>query len=301
VTATPRVYGVLVTFRRPVELALSLTSIANQTRPLEQLVVVDNDGSAEAVVREHAPGAIYLRAGENLGPAGGIALGMERVLETAGADDWVFTFDDDDWSSDRNLFARLVGFAETMRQRDPVTAGIGRSGTRFDCRTGMIVRVRDDELRGPVPVDAVAGNQFPLYSVAAIRATGPFRADLFFGFEELEFGLRLNTNGYHLYVDGAEWHAGRERSNRLDLIVKPSRSLRDEPHWERYYSLRNLIWILRSQGHRGAAVRVTVITGVGKPLANFLRAPGLALRHLRQGLRASRDGWLGRMGRTIEP
>lgn len=300
-TPRSRVYGVLVTYRRPQALAESLVAIGAQTLPLHELVVVDNDGSAESIVREHAPKATYVRAPENLGPAGGIAIGMRRVLEHAEVDDWLFTFDDDDWTSDPELFAKLMNFAQTMVERDPATAAVGRSGNRFDLRSGRMVRVHDDELRGAVAVDCIAGNQFPLYSVGAIRAAGSFRSELFFGFEELEFGLRLRSRGYHLYVDGALWHAGRERAGRLGLVEKPRRSIETAPEWERYYSIRNLIYILRSQGHRRAALRVTAITGIGKPLANVPRSPRLALVHLRMGLRASRDAWLGRMGRTLEP
>ncbi len=300
-TAPLHLYGVLVTFRRPAELEQSLRSFREQTRPLDHLIVVDNGGGAEPVVRAYAPEAEYVSPSENLGPAGAIALGMQRVLERAADQDWMFTFDDDDWTSDRELFARLLGFASEMTARDPKTGCIGASGTRFDRSTGRIVRVPDEELRAAVPVDGIAGNQFPLYSVAALRAVGTFRSELFYGFEELEFGLRLRDAGYRIYVDGDLWLRGRERLGRLGLTPRPARSLRAEPSWERYYSIRNLVYILRGSGHRRAALRVAALTGVAKPLANLPRAPKLALRHLRVGLRAARDGWTGRLGRTIEP
>ena len=301
-TTQPRVFGVLVTFGRPLELEQSLLAIRQQTLPLEQLVVVDNEGgAAEAIVREHAPSATYVRAGENLGPAGGIAVGMRRVVEVAADGDWVFTLDDDDWTSETELFARLLAFGEEMRALDVMTAGVGRSGTRFDHRTGRIVRVGDHELHGPVPVDCIAGNQFPLYSVHAVREAGFFRSDLFFGFEELEFGLRLRRAGYQLYVQGEAWHQHRERLGLLAVRKQPSRALAPGPSWKRYYSIRNLIYILRSSGRSAAAVRVTATSAVGKPLANLPLTPRRAVRYLKLGLRASWDGWHGRLGRTIEP
>jgi GT2 family glycosyltransferase len=300
-TSQPTLHGILVTYRRPVELERSLRAIGAQTRSLGTLIVVDNAGDAERIVHAHAPAATYVRPGANLGPAGGIALGMERLLERVDDGDWVFTFDDDDEIPDSELLAEFGAFAEQMVERDRSTAAVGRSGVRFDRRSGRVVRVPDDELSGVVSVDCIAGNQFPLYSMAAIRAVGPFRADFFFGFEELEFGLRLRDAGYRLYVDGPRWHDDRARRDRIGLDKRPARSLRDEPTWERYYSIRNLIAILRAGDANGAAARVTAITGIAKPLANVPFAPRLALRHLRLSVRACRDGWAGRMGRTVDP
>jgi glycosyltransferase involved in cell wall biosynthesis len=300
-TPEPRLYGVLVTYRRPVQLAAALSAIGRQSRPLHELVVVDNDGSAAEVVGRLAPGATYIRAPENLGPAGGIALGMQRVLQTAGPADWMFTFDDDDWAWDTELFATLLEFATRMTAQDATTAAVGRSGTRFDRKRGRSQRVADDDLHGPVPVDTIAGNQFPLYSVAAMAATGVFRADLFYGFEELEYGLRLRARGYHLYVDGDPWRVSRARNRRLGLVKQPALGLHAAPQWERYYSIRNLIYVLRANGASSGALRVTATTAIAKPLANLWRVPRFALQHLRLGLRASRDGWTDRLGRTVEP
>ncbi len=298
----PRFFGVLVTFRRPEQLASTLHAVTEQTRALHHLIVVDNAPTLEtrAIVGNVAPSAEYVAAPENLGPAGGIALGMERLLEMADEDDWIITLDDDDPPADAGAFAALYAFAREMSVQDRTAAAVGMGGVRFDRRRGRIVRVPDDELRGAVRVDSIAGNQCPCYSAAAIRAVGPMRRDLFFGFEELELGLRLGDAGYSLYADGPAWLAGREAQGLLGRRFAPSRSL-GEPTWRRYYSLRNLVCILRDLGVVGAALRVTILSGIAKPLGNVVREPRLALRHLQLNARACRDAWTGRMGRTVEP
>lgn len=298
----PHLFGVLVTYRRPAELASALAAISGQTVSLEHLVVVDNspDPDTAEVVGSGAPGAEYVVAPENLGPAGGIALGMERLLDRADDGDWIVTLDDDDPPADPRVFADLLGLAAATSGRDRSAAAVGLSGVRFDRRRGRVVRVPDDELHGAVDVAAIAGNQCPCYSVRAIRAVGTMRPDLFFGHEELELGLRLGDAGYSLYGHGARWHATRAALGRLDMDLVASRSLGD-PTWRRYYSLRNLVCILRERGTPGSAVRVTVVAGIAKPLANLVREPRRALAHLRLNARACRDGWTGRMGRTVEP
>jgi len=279
-----------------------LVAIDSQTLPLRRLVVVDNapDAANADVVAAAATPTWYVPAPENLGPAGGLALGMGLLLDELDDDDWILTLDDDDPPGDAALLAELFAFAQERREHDRNTGGVGLSGTRFDDRRGRIVRVPDDELHGPVPVDSIAGNQYPIYRCAAVRQVGPLRPELFFGFEELEFGLRLGRAGWSLYGHGPRWHAGRRAGGRLGHTATPSRAL-DEPTWRRYYSLRNLIYILRARGRSGAALRVTAVTGFAKPAMNLARTPGLAWRHLRVNARASRDGWTGRMGRTVEP
>ena len=292
----------LVTYRRRRELVASLAAVASQTRPFDRFVVVDNSPSTEneRAVRDLVPGAEYVAAAENLGPAGGIAVGMQRVLADADDDDWVMTLDDDDPFREPGSIAMLTDFAAASRARDPATGGVGLSGTRFDRHRGRMVRVPDDELHGAVPVDVIGGNQCPLYAVRALRAVGLPRAELFFGLEELELGLRLRDAGYSLYGHGRTWCEGRGRSGRLKTRLEPARSLADAT-WRRYYSLRNLVWILREIRRPRSALRVTIVTGVVKPVANLPLQPRAAYRHLRLNLAACRDAWTNRMGRTVEP
>jgi hypothetical protein len=280
-----------------------LERLARQRRPLAGLVVVDNDASAEvrSIVASAPGGPVdYLAAPGNLGPAGGIALGMEHLLQRAADDDWIVSVDDDDPPAHDGVLGDLLAFGDRLLDDGIPLGGVGLVGSRFDLDRGRTVRVPDAELQGPVAVDYIGGNQFPTYRARAVRAVGPFRSDLFFGLDDLEFGLRLKRSGFALYADGAGWLRGRAEGGRLGLDGQPAGAL-GPPTWRRYYSLRNLIAILRDHGRTQAALRVTVLHGLAKPLRNAPRAPGLALAHLRLNARACADGWRGRMGRSLEP
>ncbi|MPZ93371.1 MAG: glycosyltransferase [Propionibacteriales bacterium] len=297
-------HGVLVTYRRPRHLANHLDALAGQSRTLDSLVVVDNDPgqSARAVLAAHPlPGVStdYLASGENLGPAGGIAAGMRHVLRTADDDDWIALFDDDDPPRTPELIGTLEEFGVRLRANDSGVGAVGLCGGRFDTARGRIVRVDDHELAGPVLSCGVAGNQLPMYSVHAVRSVGVFDEDLFFGFEELEYGLRMLRHGFRIYAHGGLWHREREHHGRLNLELRPDRRL-GGLSWRRYYSLRNLIYILRGCGENRTALWLAAI-GLAKPLVNLPRRPLLALQTLRLNSRAVRDAYRGRMGRTIEP
>ena len=79
---TDAVCAVVVTHRRPDELAKSLEAVSAQTRVPDHLVVVDNDNDprvAELVAGQPIP-TTYLGSRRNLGGAGGFALGMLHAL-----------------------------------------------------------------------------------------------------------------------------------------------------------------------------------------------------------------------------
>jgi hypothetical protein len=225
---------------------------------------------------------------------------MRRVIREAHDRDWIVVLDDDDLPPSTHVLSELELFGAEMMRRDPTTACVGIGGGRFDWRRARIRRVRDQELHGAISVDYVGGNQFGLYRVGAVRAVGPFHGRLFFGLSEVEYGLRLREAGFSLYANGELWTVARMGARRMNVDDVPS--LRLSPfRWKRYYALRNLIYILRRFDHPSTALKVTLIRGLGKPLANLPLSPHEAVAHLRMNWHACRDAWTDRMGRTLEP
>lgn len=297
--------GVLVTFRRPEQLSDHLERLGAQTRPPDHLVLVDNDPSAAnrralAAYQVTGRSAEYLPAPSNLGPAGAIALGMERVLDQAGDDDWVVLLDDDDPPAHPALLAELLSFAATAATTHRLAA-VGVAGAPFDWGRARLRRLTDAELAGPLVVDEIGGNQLPLYRVRAIRDVGVFDATLFFGFDDLDYGLRLRRAGWDLVVSGelladARRHWGRTGRPLDASVVAPA-----QPPWRRYYTVRNLVAVLRKHGHDRAAAVAAARAGLVRPLLEIPRDPALALRQLAFGVRGAVDGWQGRLGRQVAP
>ncbi len=145
----------------------------------------------------------------------------------------------------------------------------------------------------------MGGNQFPCYSVHAVRAVGVFDERFFINFEELDYGLRMQDHGFGIYAHG-DAVASRAPSRRARQHRPGTRPPPRRPGWRRYYSLRNLVFLMRQRGHRLVALRVSLLN-LAKPLYNFPRSPRLAWAHLRLNARAVADAYRGRMGRTVEP
>lgn len=142
-----------------------------------------------------------------------------------------------------------------------------------------------------MPVDWIGSNQFPVYSVAALRECAVPAPDLFWGYEELEIGLALRAAGHTLY---------RDRDHRYGTGLEfalPKTTPRWAP-WRAYYTVRNLVHIMRTRSTSRAALRAGLRCAFGRlrecPPAQWPQAVPLLLRALR-------DGWAGRLGRSVEP
>jgi len=298
-------HGILVTFRRPGDLETMLRNLANQSRSVDRLLVVDNDNdpNVHRIVTTNSDAAKlveYLPSAENIGPAGALALGCREIMRTADDQTWVMFFDDDDPPRTRDGLSEIVSFAELMVRRDPATGGAGVVGAEFNVRSGLTRRLANHELVGPIPVAYIGGNQLPCYRMLALRNVGVPNSDLFFGFDDLEYGLRMRSAGWNLYVNGEIVARERHAYGRYGAEARPDKKI-ISVGWRDYYNTRNLVWILKSHHHRVAALRYVAKRVVGKAVYNSSRNPGLAWRYLTVGFRAAFDGYTGRLGKTVEP
>jgi rhamnopyranosyl-N-acetylglucosaminyl-diphospho-decaprenol beta-1,3/1,4-galactofuranosyltransferase len=295
------VWAVIVTYHRLEMLSRVVDSLRGQTRPPDRLVIVDNASEELVAARAVEWGAAYVDAGENLGPAGGIALGMREVLSQCGGGEWILLIDDDDPAADSTALMKLLQMGTSLRAADPSVAGVGLVGSRYDKARGSFLRVPDEELREAVPVDYIGGNQLPMYSVEALRAVGVFDRSLFFGFEEAEFGLRLREAGWRLFAHGDLWRESRERSGRLGMQAADPRlsTAAATAPWRRYYAARNATNLATRYGTKRAVLRSAVRGGLGGALR--LAQARRPMKEVILPIRGAGDGLLGRMGRTVDP
>src|SRR6476469_8147142 len=147
---TDTVCAVVVTHRRPDELAKTLDAVSAQTRAPDHLVVVDNDNDdrvRDLVASQPIP-TTYLGSRRNLGGAGGFALGMLHAL-ALGAD-WVWLADDDGRPADSGVLATLLDCAQRheLAEVSPMVCDMNDpERLAFPLRRGMVWRRRVSELR----------------------------------------------------------------------------------------------------------------------------------------------------------
>jgi rhamnopyranosyl-N-acetylglucosaminyl-diphospho-decaprenol beta-1,3/1,4-galactofuranosyltransferase len=202
---TETVCAVVVTHRRPDELAKSLDAVTSQTRAPDHLIVVDNDDDAR--VRDLVAGqpipTTYVGSRRNLGGAGGFALGMLQAL-ALGAD-WVWLADDDGRPADASVLATLLDCAtrHSLAEVSPMVCDMDDpQRLAFPLRRGLVWRRRVDELRtdgsGQELLPGIASLfNGALFRSATLDVIGVPDIRLFIRGDEVEVHRRLVRSGLH--------------------------------------------------------------------------------------------------------
>src|SRR6476660_4695819 len=200
---TESVCAVVVTHRRPDELAKSVDAVCAQTRAPDHLVVVDNDDDARVrdIVTGQPVATTYLGSRRNLGGAGGFALGMLHAL-ALGAD-WIWLADDDGRPQDRTVLATLLDCAgrHALAEVSPMVCNLDEPDQlAFPLRRGLVWRRRASELRtegaGQDLLPGIASLfNGALFRAATVEAVGVPDLRLFVRGDEVALHRRLVRSG----------------------------------------------------------------------------------------------------------
>lgn len=216
----PRVVGIVLNYNgREVTLEAVGSLLGMTYRPFD-LLVVDNgstDGSYEAVA-EAFPGVTQIRTAENLGPAGGLNLGLRWALDRDY--DYLLVLNND-IEVDPAMLAEMVAVAES----DPGIGCVGPKGYYYEDReriwsAGGRLRFREAMTRergeGEMDrgqydrdgeVDYVNGCAM-LVKRQAVEAAGLWDSLFFLGLEDADFCMRVKARGYtcHYAHRARLWH-----------------------------------------------------------------------------------------------
>jgi rhamnopyranosyl-N-acetylglucosaminyl-diphospho-decaprenol beta-1,3/1,4-galactofuranosyltransferase len=198
---TESICAVVVTHRRPDELAKSLDAVSTQTRTPDHLVVVDNDDDARVrdIVNGQPIATTYLGSRRNLGGAGGFALGMLHAL-SLGAD-WVWLADDDGRPQDSEVLDTLLACASKhgLAEVSPMVCDMADpERLAFPLRRGLLWRRRVCELRlGTEDLLTGYASLFngALFRASTLEAVGVPDLRLFVRGDETELHRRLVRSG----------------------------------------------------------------------------------------------------------
>ncbi len=229
------VAAVVVSFNRLDYLKKCLTALEEQTRPLDEIIVVENgstDGSAE-YVRQNHPGITLFETGANLGGAGGFAWGLELALKHGHSLAWLM---DDDAEPRRDALAPLVAAMETEPRPGfaaPLvvdeTGGVVQGNlpaVSTDANAQLVAR----KLGGiALTHTTFVGALVDLKLSAAMPL--PY-ADFFIWFDDVEYTKRLARTSFGIHV--------------VDARMKhPNNAGNKDMGGRLYYYLRNQLWITR--------------------------------------------------------
>lgn len=229
---------VIVTCNRKELLSQCLDCVLNQTLPFAQIIVVDNhstDGSGEYLdnlaQRRNSLKVFHMK--DNLGGAGGFAVGIKKIMETSC--DWFLVIDDD--AMIENTYMEKL--ADAVQNTDYLAC----SGTVMT--DGRIDTLHRRRLINPClmffkPVDEKEYHrptfQYDISTFCGLciktslaQKIGLPRADYFIWFDDAEYCLRFRRYSPILNVSDA----------LLNHKTKPSDA--SSISWKHYYGFRNAI------------------------------------------------------------
>ena len=254
------VCAVVVTHRRPEQLATSLDVVTTQTRMIDHLIVVDNDHDQQVseLVAGQAVRSTYLGSRRNLGGAGGFALGMLHAL-ALGAD-WVWLADDDGRPGDSEVLATLLACAHRhgLAEVSPMVCDLDQPDRlAFPLRRGLVWRRRVDELRTK---DSPGSDLLPgyaslfngaLFRAETIAAVGVPDIRLFVRGDEYDVHRRLVRSGlpFGTCLDTVYLHPYGSDEFKPILGGRMHTQYPDDPV-KRFFTYRNRGYVLAQPGLR---------------------------------------------------
>lgn len=288
---TERVCAVVVTYNRREMLVECLRALQAQTRPPDEILVVDNastDGSPD-LVRGEFPGVELMALEENVGGAGGFHAGM-RAAHERGAD-WLWLLDDDT--------------IPTLAALEELLAPVGA--------------LRDDGVRPLIMMSKVVWTDGSPHPMNMARPEGRRRAD---SIDAAERGLLLIRTGsfasilvhrdaidryglphaeYFIWNDDFEYTARVLRRDTGYLaprsVVEHRTKTKYTPSHELgprfYYEVRNKLLMLRTDAWTPRE-KLDFLQSHSRTIWEFLRISPRRGEALGIVLRGLRDGLLGR-------
>jgi rhamnosyltransferase len=299
------VASVTVAHNDVVGLQRQMEALLRQTRPLHEIIVVDNastDATGVLLAAQY-PQVTVLRMSENLGVGGGFAAGLAYAAREK-RHNWVWMFDQDSLPADNALEALLDG-SESLGKIDSEVGIVAalpvhpETGTRYEpllWRDGY-VKLSPDLLRQPIWFADLVISSGCMVRRDVVENIGLPRADLFMYFLDFEYCLRARSHGYKIAVITDAKFAHRMGNARKVDFLGYSGLWPDRAPTSEYYISRNLTyaawWLYPNGRTKRFAVRHLVrhaggvllfgsrkLTCLGKMVQGFLdgRKASLGIR-----------------------
>ena len=234
----------VITYNREDILISTLQDVFSQSFPPDFILVIDNGNSSQLknkLFNLFADKIDYFTIGENIGPAGGAYYGMKMLFDRNW--DWLLWIDDDNPPPFKDSIATVFNIINLYKGNKPIGL-IGAVGTLFNKHRAITVRIDDAHAKGVIEVDHVAGGMLPLIHRSVYEAGILPEPNLFFGFEELCFCLRMKRSGFAILINGDDLLRYRRNANKIGYKRPFFRTIQTDKIWRQYYSVRNLLHIL---------------------------------------------------------
>ncbi len=302
-----RISAVVPTYDRKELLEECLQALLRQTRPLDEIIVVDNassDGTEEMIKERFRSQITYLRLSENTGSAGGFCEGMKLAHDHG--HDWIWCMDNDAVPLEDTLEKLLEAeyrsehpvVAKVCSRLDPQSASRYRGGDLLDLKLRQAVNMSQTDWEGKtLSIDLAHWGGLLVSSEVAHRAGFP-NPGLFAWYDDCIFSLELKRFGRILHVGTASlFHSCNtsryvNRSGHLRLVA--------QQYWKEYYLFRNG-FLFKSIAFGKWRTFIEFVSAYLRMLLAILVLDDFKFYRMRILTQALFDALTGKLGRRVDP
>ena len=236
------VAAVVVTYNRADLLSRTLDGLAAQTRPLDEVVVVDNassDHTAEVLAAHRGLNLHVVASPDNLGGAGGFHLGLQTAHGRG--HDRIWLMDDDVVPAPDCLATLLAHDGPCLAAVREDTRGrlVEKAALRFDLRNPLAIRPKTASVESRYGARAAMPERVQLENVSfegflvrrdVVDAIGLPDPSFFIFYDDVDFAVRARRAGFPVW-------AVRDAVMVRQLEFDQQHAL---DSWKGYYMYRNL-------------------------------------------------------------
>lgn len=251
-TKLPSIAVVTVAFNGEKLLACHLNALLAQTRPLDEIIVVNN-GSRDHTsqfVRSNFPMVTVIDLLTNTGTGGGLSAGLSYAALQK-RHDWVWMLDQDSVPEAHSL-ERLLGGLLALGSSEQTTAILAPLCVNSELKIsyhGLLWQngwrlLPPDAAHNPTLFVDATITSGSLIRREAVEGVGLPRADFFIDFVDLEYCLRLRHLGYKIVIVRDSVLEHTIGSPRKLKILGHSAIWADHAPWRHYYMARNEVFTI---------------------------------------------------------
>ncbi|MGB9730260.1 MAG: glycosyltransferase family 2 protein [Thermoprotei archaeon] len=254
-----KIAAVIATYNRKKLLKECLQALLSQTRPLDEIIVVDGhstDGT-NLMMKLEFPQITYIRLMKNMGASGHFYEGMKLAYKKG--HDWIWVMDDDS-EPKRNTLEELIKWSNldgvvaltpVVRNEYMEIQKEQRGNISFDTIFPYIQKpLTKEKYCSNTPVE-ITFTSFvgPLISREAISKVGFPRKEFFIYHDDVEYSMRLMKIG-RIYLIPTAYVIHKVKTRSRDLIEKKffRKKVYIVPYynlWRSYYGTRNIVYLGR--------------------------------------------------------
>ncbi len=286
--------AVVVTYNRPDELRLVVSSLLSQSRPIDKIIVFDNAGivSASDTLQDYLGQIETIRSPENLGGAGGFASGLAHACSQGV--DWIWLMDDDA-VPESNALAVLLDSLPNIPGKTGVLCGAVREYGKYALQHRRYFN-RWVGWESKVPLEYYQASHVEIDTGSFVGFLVASEAVCELGLPEAEFFLAYDDTDYSLRLKNAGWRLWLIPGSIIEHLRTPEARLSSSDFgMKHYFNIRNRIIVQRKHT---LCPYVAVWNGVLLGFALWVLS--LLKRKRVSGLKilfqAIRDGFSGRLG-----